>query len=329
MKLAIWQPQLNDLCVNILVNLKAFDGVEELTRFAFSQTGSLDARMRVLNLLYQKDRYQAPKKVRMWVEAIQEWREMSTVFQKIGNVITEAQPETLKLIEHAQSANSTQKAIMFFEKAIKMEPSFPISYFNLGVLHLQQGNIKKGSDLLNQSVTVDPGFMFGHASIALDQAVNGNELEAMHHLKIVDEAKIINPDTAVTANLAYFYLAIQRRDSHSARERFEIAEMVKPEHPLIEGHRKVLLEFETEEKRIKELFSRDQKNTLATYRKLMQTPLTATTNLNTCLETYPKKLLVATADFLRTDRVGTKGELAAWLTGNLLYPAFLKGNFAG
>jgi hypothetical protein len=56
----------------------------------------------------------------------------------------------------------------------------------------------------------------------------------------------------------------------------------------------------------------------------MQTPLTATTNLNTCLETYPKKLLVATADFLRTNRTGTKGELAAWLTGNLLNPAFLK-----
>lgn len=191
-------------------------------------------------------------------------------------------------------------------------------------MHLQQGKIKEGSDLLNQSVTVDPGFMFGHASIALDQAVKGSELEAMQHLKIVDEAKIINPDTAVTANLAHFHLAIQRRDSHSARERFEIAEMVKPEHPLIESHRKMLLEFEEDEKRFGELFRRDQKITQATYKKLMQTPLTATTNLNTCLETYPKKLLVATADFLRTNRVGTKGELAAWLTGNLLNPAFLK-----
>ena len=33
MKLAIWQPQLNELCVNILVNLKAFDGVEEFNPF--------------------------------------------------------------------------------------------------------------------------------------------------------------------------------------------------------------------------------------------------------------------------------------------------------
>ena len=125
---------------------------------------------------------------------LQNWREMSTVFQKIGNVITEGKPETLKLIEQAQSANSTQEAIRFFEKAIKMEPSFPISYFNLGVLYLNQGKIKEGSDLLNQSVAVDPGFMFGHASIALDQAVKGNELQAMQHLKIVDEAKIINPE---------------------------------------------------------------------------------------------------------------------------------------
>lgn len=323
-KLAIWQPQLHDLCANILVNLKAFDGVEELTRFAFSQTGSLDVRMRVLNLLYQKDRYQAPKKVRLWDEAIQNWREMSTVFQKIGNVITKGKPETLMLIVQAESASSTQEAIRFFEKAIKLEPSFPISYFNLGVLYLNQGKIKEGLDLLNQSVAVDPGFMFGHASIALNQAVKGNELEAIQHLKIVDEAKIINSDTAVTANLAYFHLAVQRHDSHSARERFEIAEMVKPEHYLVESHRKMLLEFEEEEKRFSELFRRDQKITQATYKKLMQTSLTATTNLNTCLETYPKRLLVATADFLRTDRVGTKGELAAWLTGNLLNPAFLK-----
>ncbi|OJX37883.1 MAG: hypothetical protein BGO78_07495 [Chloroflexi bacterium 44-23] len=82
-KLAILNSETNDFACTILVNLLSFNEDEELYRFAFSQTGSLSARMNVLKILFQHDRYTGPNLVRLWDESIQDWCEVKLVFQKI------------------------------------------------------------------------------------------------------------------------------------------------------------------------------------------------------------------------------------------------------
>jgi len=324
MKLLIWDENNHQMALEILIEMDRTDADDEILRFALSQTGSQEARLLALTDLGRNGRYTGPKVLKLWNEELEEWRDIELNTQRIGPVKPNARPETLALIEKARTAKGPAETISLLQKAIEKEPTSPIAIFNLGIMLVQTGRQEEGEALFYRSVEVDPNYTYGHASIALSEADQGHEQEALDHLGIVTRADIIAPDTAVIANIAWAMLAIHKHETKSARQRFEMALQINPDHPLLEHYEKVLREAEDIAGKFDFLLEYQRKSAQRAHQKLMKTPLTGEMDLRACLETNTKEMLVGSAHFLRTSSSGKKGELASWLAEVLLNPGFLQ-----
>jgi tetratricopeptide (TPR) repeat protein len=328
MKRLLWDESGTDMAAQTLALLGIPNADAELLRFALSDTGSRDARLNAIMHLVHLGRYTGPKIVKIWFEDKQEWREIELNTQRIGDVVINAKPVTLVLIEKARKTKNQQEAIALLQKAVEMDPTNPMAVFNLGVMLIQSGKEEEGEALTRRSVEVDPTYAYGHASLALTEATRNNKQEATKHLDIVSHTDVITPETAVVANLAWTELAILDHDMETARKRFEMANDIMPDHRLIKRYEERLEEIEELNKKFSPFYEFQRKSAERAHQKLLKTPLTTNMRLHTCMETSTKEMLVATAHFLRTTSSGKKGELAEWLAECLLDPTFLRETLA-
>ncbi len=324
MKRMLLDEASNQMALEILSEMNRPDADAEILGFASSQIGTREARVRALMSLMRNGRYTGPKTIKLWDEEIEEWRDIELNTQRIDDIEPNARPDTMLLIERAQKAKDPGEAISLLQKAVEKEPTSPIAVFNLGVMLAQNGKEEEGEKLLHHSVEVDPNYTYGHASIALSEANKGNEQKALDHLGIVTRAEIIAPDTAVIANLAWFLLALDKRDLKTARQHLETAAQINPDHRLLNNYEEMLKKAEQLEDTFGFIFEYQRKRSHRAHQKLLKTPLTEDMDLRACLETYTKDMLVGLAHFLRTSSSGKKGELASWLAELLLDPERLQ-----
>lgn len=323
-KRLLWEENSHPFALQTLGQMGTPEADGEILRFALSQTGNQEARISAIMQLIQTGRYTGPKVVKIWNEDINEWHDVELNTQRIGDIEPNAQPKTLALIEKATKSKNPQEAVALLQKAIELEPTCPIAVFNLGVLLTQSGKTVEGEALIHRSVEIDPNYTFGHASIALSEAKLGHEQVALDHLEVVTRAEFIAPETAVLANLAWVSLAIHKHNLKSARQHFDLAAKIDPEHRLLERYEKILKEAEEIDKMYGFIFELRRKSNLRSHQKLLKTPLTAEMGLRACLEMNTKEMLVGSARFLRTSASGKKGEIVSRLTELLLDIEFLQ-----
>lgn len=323
MKRLLWDGGSNDMSLRILLDIERPDADAEILRFALSQTGNQKARLDALMQLSQTGRYGGPEIVDIWSEEREEWRAIKLNTQRIGDVKLNVRPETMTLIEKSQRAKDPAESISFLRKAIEKEPTSPIAIFNLGALLAQNGEVEEGEALIRHSVEVDPNYTFGHASIALSAVIQGNEQEALEHLEVVTRADVITQDTAMISSLAWMMIFLNKNDIKTARQHYETAFDLNPEHRLVKQCEKILKEAEDYYDTFGYLMEYQRKSAQRAHQKLLRTPLSDTMNLQACLATNTKDMLVGSARFLRTSSSGVKGELVSRLAEDLLDEEFL------
>jgi tetratricopeptide (TPR) repeat protein len=310
----------SSFAANTMVHLNQPDMDTELLDFALSQIGSREARMNALLALVQAERYAGSKTIKIWDEELRQWNEVALNTQRIGSISIKALPQTLSFIEKAHRTKNPDEAITLLRKAVELEPTCAMALFNLGVVLTQNGNEKEGKALILQSVVVDPTYTYGHASIALAEIESGSKQAALEHLQYVTQAEVIAPETAVIANLAWCMIALHNRDLKGAREHFDLAAHINPDHRLLEDYRKHL---ESAEK-FGFILNFQRETAIRAHRKLLNFPLKDDLGLRACLETYTKDMLVASAHFLQISPSGKKAELASRLAECLIDPEFLR-----
>jgi tetratricopeptide (TPR) repeat protein len=319
LKRLLWDERGCLLSRSMLIRINQPELDDEILRFAFSQVGTREARMQAVLELAQSGRFKETK-VSLWDENQNQWHAVAISGQRIGDAPIRAQARTLDLIEKAHRAKTPQEAIVWLRKAVALEPTCGIALFNLGVTLTQNGNEVEGKALIYQSVDVDPEYTYGHASIALTEADNHQEKAALDHLEFVTHASVITHDTAVIANLAWCVLAAQRLDFDLARKHLDLAVQINPDHKLITYYETFLSDqkwLATEKDYLRE-------SAEFTHRKLLRTHLTPTLDLQSCLESHTKDMLLGSAHFLRTASTGKKAELVYRLMCRLLNAEFLK-----
>jgi tetratricopeptide (TPR) repeat protein len=278
----------------------------------------------VLTLL-RTGRYTGVKNVKLWDEEKREWVEKELFSRRVGYVPPNVQPKTLEVINKARTAKNPKEAIKLMRKAIDMEPTCAMAYYNLGVLLSQNGNLVEGETLIFKSVEVDPTYMFGHASIALNEAQADHEIKALEHLKIIEKAEIIDSETAFLENLAWLLLAVNKGDLVAASQRLDMASRINPDHTLLKIYKDLLDSADNEEENIDTFFDDYHiKSSRIIHKKLLKTSLTSQTELAACLEVYSKESLTAIARFVHIRLVGKKTEMLSKLVPCFLNQAFLE-----
>lgn len=323
MKRLLWDPTGYQMALEFLSEMEREDADDAIFRFATSQTGSTKARNQALSYLIRQDRYKGSKIIKFWNENLEEWQDVELSIQQVGDLQPNARPDTMKLVEKAKGEKDPEKAISLLRQAVEKEPTSPIAIFNLGVMLIQNGREEEGSKLLHRAVEVDPNYTYGHASIALGEANQGNEQEALAHLRVVTQADVITSDTLVTANIAWFLLALDKNDLETARRHFEFAAQMDPDHRLVKHYATILKEAETLHETFGSILEYQRQSIERAYHKLLKTPLLNDMDLRACLETNTKDMLTGSAHFLRISSFGKKGEITARLAGALLDPEFL------
>jgi predicted Zn-dependent protease len=317
LKYSLRHSSLHDVALGLLAVLELPQADAEIIRFAHSQSGTMKARLHAIMMLQQSGRYSGPKIIEIWNEKMGEWRAIEMNQQRIGEIEVKLGPQTLALIEKARKTKDPAAAISLLRKAVEQEPTSAMALFNLGVMLVQNGREAEGEELLHRSVEVDPEYTYGHASIALSEAHKGNDEKAREHLRLVAQAEVIAPDTAVMANLAWFLLALKDRDFESARNHIEIAAEVNPEHRLLDHYENMLEQAETLRNTADYFRNFQRQSAERSHKKLMKTPLSAEMNLRACLDTHTKEMLVGTAKIVAADTSGKKAELVSRLAAIL------------
>jgi tetratricopeptide (TPR) repeat protein len=320
LKRLLWGEDALSKIPEMLATFNQPDLDAEILRFGSSQVGSQDARMGAFLALMQAGRYTGSKVIKLWNEELEEWQEVALNTQRIGEIEFKIQPKTMAWIEKALRAKKPEEAIALLRKAVEIEPTNAMALFNLGVQLANNGNTEEGNALIYRSVSVDPSYTYGHVSIALTEAGDGNEQAALDHLEFVTKADVITPDTAVIANLAWSVLALNKKDLKSARSHFDLAATLNPEHRLL----KIYAENLENAEKFGAIFEFQRESVIRAHQKQLKNVLTPGIKLQACLEMNTKDMLAGSAKFLRTSSAGRKAELTSRFARNLLDEDFLK-----
>jgi|GEM_PF-5137520 len=329
LKRMLWAEATSDIAVQSLESLGMPEADAEILRFALSQVGSHQARTQALLALMKSGRYTGPKTVKLWMEDEQEWHDVQLNLQKIVQLPIKGQPKTQALMEKAQKARDPQAAIALMRQAVSHEPTCAQAIFNLGVMLSQNGQEEEGAALIAQSVVVDPSYYYGHAAIAYSLAIEQKTEQALDHLQKVSDAAEISPETAVQANLAWCQLALDRQDFEQARSHYEMAADFDPDNPRLRSIKTRLERAELLGKGINFIRDFQVNSARRSHEKLLRSPLTASTGLRACLETYSKDMLSGCCDVWDCLRYGKKAELLARLEEKILNPDLLRDLLTG
>ncbi len=270
--------------------------------------------------LAQAGRYSGPKQIKLWNEELEEWRDVSLNTQQVGPVPNKTQPKTITLIEKARRAKRPEDAIALLRRAVELEPDNPMVLFNLGVTLVTNGNDEEGEALIQQSVTIDPGYTFGQASIALVEAERGNVKAALDRLDFVLQADVIAPETSAIANMAWSLLALENGDLRRARKHYDTAGAMYPDHPLLEKIKERL----DHAAKFSFLLNFQRDSAIRGHQKELRNMLAADGDLHACLETRTKDMLGGSAKSLGVSTAGKKEDMISRLTMKLLDADFLR-----
>lgn len=317
-KRLLWIEDATELGVSALLMVNTPEGDAELLRFAFSDVGDNNSRMSAVMALIDAGRYLPEETVNFWDANKEEWSEVQLFSQQIGEVDYEIKPQTAELIDKSRHTKDPQEVISLLRQAIKNDPTCAMALHNLGVILIQNNEKEEGEKLMRRSVEVDPTYTFGFANLGLIEAQNGNRELALDHLMKVNQAKVIAPNTAGIANLAYMLLAIQDNDIEKARRHFELASEVDPDNRLLDHFEEKLDFLEGFGGAFNFLSDYQKQSANRFHRKALNTPLIQQSDLEHCLSKQTNETLTAICTFWKTQGYGKKAEMVERLTTRIL-----------
>lgn len=127
---------------------------------------------------------------------------ISSIFIRAQESVTDAGSCNLRGIELA-GAGKYNEAIMFFDRAVKLDPNFAKAYFNLGTAYYHQKNFLKAIEALQRAVKIDPLYANAYNQLGLTLA---DDLQFVKGQAALDEAIRQDPNHPVYHyNLGYLY----------------------------------------------------------------------------------------------------------------------------
>lgn len=203
-RLMLWQGAEDELEVEAalesLASLDLPQAYAEIERFATSKYSTPQQRINALRVLSEGGQIDRETPINIWREDKEDWAEVRLVKTEIVSFLEPTcSEETLRLIEKGVALSKSdkkanlKKALSYFEQALELEPDYPATLHNMGVVYQKQGREKEAMAKLHRSVEVDPDYLFGHLTLArLAFYEDDNEELCREHLaKIMSANKVV------------------------------------------------------------------------------------------------------------------------------------------
>ncbi len=176
----IWEEEMEEGGIMALSLIGTPAAYQALSRFAFSQTGSDEIRMRALMELSKSGLY-SKEPVRIWRNG--QWTEMLLHAYEItpekDEDYTQEEWDKLEEATRTYKSGNIKKAVSLFEKLIAQSPYMKEAYNNLASLYAAEGDREKATKLLNKALEIDPLYVFPRVNLAnyllADDDIDGAE----------------------------------------------------------------------------------------------------------------------------------------------------------
>lgn len=81
----------------------------------------------------------------------------------------------------AQERGDTAEALILYQKAIALDPSYPAPYNDLGILREEQGKLAEAEQMYRQALERNPNYLEAHANLAMLSERMGEKEKAIFH----------------------------------------------------------------------------------------------------------------------------------------------------
>jgi Flp pilus assembly protein TadD len=322
MKRMLWEETAHKAALTMLEYARHPAGYAGLLRFATSDRGPDQDRMEAFFVLERAGQIESGEQVKFWNAEKQEWTEVSIYGQRIEDPEYNIAPEVADLINRARDED-LPGAIELLEAAVRLDPDCAIAIHNLGINYINQGEEEKGRTLVRRSVEVDPGYLFGYASLAGLEAQDENYEKAIEYLDKITRAEVVPTLAAIQAQHVWIDIAIGQKEYGRARKYLGLLKNLDPENDYsdLDARLSLLETFSG----LPAFFSNWQRDYAhKTHKKLLKSPIQPTSDLTACLGRITRESLVGTCRLWQVSTAGKKAELIARLSQAILNESALK-----
>ena len=165
----IWEEQMPSEGVELLWALGTDPAGDALERFAFSQVGPDEERMKALAALADMGRLDEVEESRFWVDG--QWQYVSVSFDDEADqpdgrpTYSDEVADLLNRAADALQAGEADRAEKLFWRALELEPRAREAYNNLSTIYSSRGDWERAEEMLERAVEIDP--LYAHAACNL------------------------------------------------------------------------------------------------------------------------------------------------------------------
>ena len=172
----IWETELPDLGIALLAVIPTPAAHAALRRFALSQAGEDDARMRALRALGESGGLDGDEWVRVWLNG--EWQQVRVrEYELVEEAEFDYAEQVADLLNQglaAMQAKDDEEAERLYRQALALEPQARQAYNNLGVIYRQRGEEAQARAMFKAALEADPTYAFPRCSLANDLIDEGD-----------------------------------------------------------------------------------------------------------------------------------------------------------
>jgi len=295
----IWEEDLVEMGLTILILLDTPQARKVLRRFGSSQVGDDGERMQALNHLAEVGDIGPDEPVHLWVDG--KWREVHIRQYEIsGEYVAEYGPEVaVRLDEGLEALNQEdyQPAERIFWEAIELEPRAKQAYNNLAVLYARQGKQERAREMLRAAIEIDPLYVVPRCNLAL-HLVGDDTPGAVEMLRPLADLTRFSPQEMALYAYTQARILLEQDDYDGARRLLRMALKMQPEY---EPARHLLERLDTLEpiRRAQDRFSsfaEELRKSMQVARSRLQAKLiTSDPSLSEALPLYTKDALKGVA----------------------------------
>jgi tetratricopeptide (TPR) repeat protein len=228
----IWEEDIVDAGLAILILLDTPQAREVLRRFGLSQAGDDDARMRALNHLAEVGEIGPDTTLRLWVDG--EWREVQMRKYDISDeYVSEYEPETAEVLNTGLEAfkqEKLQKAERLFRRALELDPRAKQAYNNLGAIYSHQGNQQQAKEMLRAALEIDPLYVMPRCNLALFLLGDGDVQGAEEMLSPLADVTQFNPQDMAFYAYTQARILLAQDNYDAARRSLRMALEIRPDY---------------------------------------------------------------------------------------------------
>jgi tetratricopeptide (TPR) repeat protein len=226
----IWEETQPDAGVDLLAVIDNPAAQAVLRRFATSQVGDDEVRMRALGILAEAGEIAEGSVVRVWNQG--QWREVEIRQVEIsGEPETQYTPQVSRLLSQALEAHQRDdqdEAERLFLRMVELEPRAREAYNNLGAIYSHRGEHAQAREMYRKAVELDPGYVFPRCNLASYLLDEGDIEGAEAMLEPLSRMSRFHPQEMGFYSYTQARILIQREEYEGASRALELALQVYP-----------------------------------------------------------------------------------------------------